>query len=191
MKNKLFIITSVIISIVMCMTAYAENASIAVYGKVDLEETGGGGGDSGNAIMVTVPTALYFTITPNSDTLVTSVPDDIINNSSKDVKVDFIGYIPVESNTCNVVAYDTYTDAEWLELGQTDTESKIGLGLNVGDSTLGWSLADITNTETTSIGSFILNGSQQQPISVAVKCGKAWSSDRILDYTLHLVLSSV
>lgn len=193
MKNKtLFVVVTIIMCLSVSINLFASDintsqTSIAVIGSVDLTQNGGGGGNGDNgSLVVTVPTALYFTITPNQDTLVTSIEDKIINESDVEVNISFMGFETNQGNDCKVIANNTYTDDEWLELGQADTESKIGLGLTYSNGTL-WSSVDTSEV----IDSFNIPSKSEEPVEVAVKCGKAWSTDKVLDYTLQLVISRV
>ena len=169
----------------MPISVYGAESNIKVDGAVDINSTGGGDAEQ---ILVTVPTALYFTVTPNEEQLVTSVPDNITNHGSRPVTVGMIGYEAFSDNGCKVVNQDKYTDADWMNLGVSDTESQISLGLKHKGNVY-WSLAGVNSESTAATESFNILSNGEEEIEVAVKCGTAWSSDRVLDYNLYLVLS--
>ena len=134
-----------------------------------------------DAITVTVPTALYFQITPNNTYTIRADTDIIENQSDKDIEIGFIGYEKIEG--CDVVSPDYFED--WDNLSKSDTSKYIALGINCARDTY-WTPSEIDWDKPA--GTFIIAPHQKEEVSIAVKCGKAWESDCVLLYRLNLLV---
>lgn len=130
------------------------------------------------SIVVTVPTSIAFVIQPNANEKLYTVPTLLENNSN--VPVDFtIQSISRRSeNIPNAVLPNIYTDEEWLNLSQEDTENQIALGIK--DNSKEYWLDDVLS----------LNCKTSIEIEPCARFGLGWSQSKDdMNYDMNLLVS--
>lgn len=134
-------------------------------------------------LSVTVPTAVSFTITPDNENPVVTVPFDISNSSNFGVKVEFFGASAKAGTSVPVVGSSKYAD--WNALTASETLGGIALGLTFDSQTL-WSTSEADGQPTSPLGFANIEKAGSKEFDLGVKSGLAWADPQNLQYDLNL-----
>lgn len=159
---KKIVLTVVLLSCLI-VNVYADSipsgSSIAIDNKNEVTS-----GSAIEAVNVTIPTELNFTVTPNADTLIHTEPDIINNQSNRDISITVSNYV----NNCQ-------------NNNQTDN---VMLGIKCDNKVYWANQYDST---------FKIKANSYQEIELAVDLGENWSTEyskeqQEFDYTLNLII---
>lgn len=133
-------------------------------------------------ISVTLPASISFVIDPNKDDLVQSAPFSFINNSTAPIVYGICEAKAADSNSLQVI---TAGALNWDELGRSDTEKYIAFGITPQNGNTIWAQAENLSLYE-NVDYYPLKPKTAQKFDLAVKCGRAWSKAKQLNYTMSV-----